>query len=318
MTETSASPHQSPASAQEASGAPWRLRAADVAALVAARHGDPFAVLGLHETPAGFALRAFVPGATSLAALRPDGSPIAALQRIHPDGLFEALIEGAAERFPYRLRAQNAAAVWEFLDPYAFSPVLGPLDDHLLVEGEHRLLYRRLGAHVDLHENVQGTRFAVWAPDALRVSVVGDFNDWDGRRHMMRKRVDSGVWEIFLPGVGAGAKYKFEILGANGALTPLKADPFGFAAELKADDVASNTLWPKTVIATAAVQNLLGGDETMARARTPEIMADAAYAILSRPPGERTGEQLIDEDVLDGVDLTRYGPTDAFPDLFVD
>jgi citronellol/citronellal dehydrogenase len=92
----------------------------------------------------------------------------------------------------------------------------------------------------------------------------------------------------------------------------------GFAAELKADDVASNTLWPKTVIATAAVQNLLGGDETMARARTPEIMADAAYAILSRPPGERTGEQLIDEDVLDGVDLTRYGPTDAFPDLFVD
>jgi 1,4-alpha-glucan branching enzyme len=233
MTESAARPHQSPAPTQESFGAPWRLSPEDVAALVAARHGDPFAVLGLHETPGGFALRAFVPGAAALTALRPDGSFLAALACRHPDGLFEARIEGASARFPYRLRAQNAVGAWEFLDPYAFSPVLGPLDDHLLVEGEHRLLYRRLGAHVDIHENIPGTRFAVWAPDALRVSVVGDFNDWDGRRHMMRKRVDSGVWEIFVPGVNAGAKYKYEILGANGALTPLKADPFGFAAELR-------------------------------------------------------------------------------------
>ena len=111
--------------------------------------------------------------------------------------------------------------------------MLGPIDDYLLVEGTHRRLYERLGAHPMRHEGVDGVHFAVWAPQRAAVSVVGDFNGWDGRRHPMRKRIDSGLWEIFVPDIGEGAVYKYEIVGADGALLPLKADPFGFAAELR-------------------------------------------------------------------------------------
>ncbi|RTL85102.1 MAG: 1,4-alpha-glucan branching protein GlgB [Hyphomicrobiales bacterium] len=219
-----------------------RAEKSDIEAIVAARHGDPFAVLGLHETPTGFVIRAFVPGAQSLVAETPDGREIATLARIHEAGVFEGLTPLLA-RAPYMLAAENEAGAWRFLDPYAFPPVLGPMDDHLLVAGEHRKLYERLGAQVLVHEGVEGTHFAVWAPNARRVSVVGDFNQWDGRRAQMRKRVDSGVWEIFLPGVGPGAAYKYEILGRDGALLPLKADPLGFEAELRpstASVVASN------------------------------------------------------------------------------
>ena len=205
----------------------------DVAAIVQARHPDSFAVLGLHDTAAGPAVRAFVPGAQRLSVL-PDGeeAPVALAAR-HPDGFFEGLVPALAGRRRYRLRASNAGGDWTLVDPYAFGPVLGPTDDYLLVEGTHRELYERLGAQVLVHEGEPGTNFAVWAPHARRVSVVGDFNAWDGRRHQMRKRVDSGLWEIFAPGVGEGAVYKFEIVGPDGALLPLKADPFGFAGELR-------------------------------------------------------------------------------------
>ena len=114
---------------------------------------------------------------------------------------------------------------WSYDDPYAFGPVLGPLDDHLLVEGTHRQLYERLGAQITTHEGVDGVHFAVWAPNASRVSVVGDFNDWDGRRYQMRKRIDSGLWEIFVPGVGEGAVYKYEIVGADGASAAAEGRP---------------------------------------------------------------------------------------------
>ncbi len=101
------------------------------------------------------------------------------------------------------------------------------------MEGTHRELYRRLGAQMARHEGADGVLFAVWAPNASRVSVVGDFNQWDGRRCQMRKRVDSGLWEIFIPHIGAGAVYKYEIVSADGVLQPLKADPFGFEAEMR-------------------------------------------------------------------------------------
>ena len=215
----------------------WHASDADVAAIVGARHGDPFAVLGLHRAPPGpvrgFVLRAFVPGAESVTALDLAGAPIATLNRRSDDGFFEALVSGRSARFAYRLHATRGTARWTFHDPYAFGPVLGPLDDHLLVEGTHRRLYERLGAHLTTHEEVEGVRFAVWAPHARRVSVVGDFNAWDGRRHQMRKRVDSGLWEIFAPDIGEGTVYKYEVAGLDGALLPLKADPFGFAAELR-------------------------------------------------------------------------------------
>jgi len=210
----------------------WRASPEDIAAIVDARHGDPFAVLGLHEAPEGFVIRAFAPGAERIQAATPDGGVIATLERVHADGFFEGLANPKS-RAPYLLRASSSAAEWTFYDPYAFPPLLGSLDDHLFVEGAHRKLYEKLGAHMATHEGVEGTHFAVWAPSARRVSVVGDFNQWDGRRAQMRKRLDSGIWEIFVPGVGAGAVYKYEIVGREGALLPLKADPFGFEAELR-------------------------------------------------------------------------------------
>ncbi|MBN9511243.1 MAG: 1,4-alpha-glucan branching protein GlgB [Alphaproteobacteria bacterium] len=219
------------------SPSPWQASDEDVAALEEAQHGDPFAVLGLHRAPAGgpggMVMRAFVPGAETVTAIDEAGAPIARLTRHGTSAVFEALLPGRTARFPYRLHATRAAARWTFRDAYAFGPVLGPLDEHLLVEGTHKRLYERLGAHPMRHEGFDGVHFAVWAPHARRVSVVGDFNTWDGRRHPMRKRVDSGIWEIFIPDIDEGSVYKFEIIGAHGGLLPLKADPFGYAAELR-------------------------------------------------------------------------------------
>ncbi|MBW8784053.1 MAG: 1,4-alpha-glucan branching protein GlgB [Novosphingobium sp.] len=198
-------------------------------ALLAARHGDPFAVLGPHRTPQGVLVRALVPGAERL-QLEADGVT-AGLERTDPDGLFEGLFTD--ELGPYRLRAFAGEASWELEDPYRFGPVLGALDDHLLLEGNHQRLWERLGAHRLTHEGAEGVAFAVWAPNARRVAVVGRFNHWDGRRHGMRKRIDSGIWEIFVPGIGAGDPYKYEIIGASGEIEPLKADPFGFGSELR-------------------------------------------------------------------------------------
>ncbi len=127
--------------------------------------------------------------------------------------------------FRYRLRFRLPAKTIELEDPYRFPPVLGELDVHLMAEGTHLRIYERLGAHPIEIDGVDGVAFAVWAPNAQRVSVVGDFNDWDGRRHPMRKRVEAGVWELFIPGLQGGELYKFEILGADGELLPLKADP---------------------------------------------------------------------------------------------
>lgn len=234
----------------------WRADPSEIAAIVSARHGDPFGVLGPHETGDGLVIRAFVPGAQTLAVETPQGQPVAALERVHPDGFFEGLasIDPGA---PYVLAASNGQSQWRFADPYAFPPFLGAMDDHLFVEGAHRKLYERLGAHVAKHVGIEGTNFAVWAPNAKRVSVVGDFNQWDGRRAQMRKRVDSGIWEIFLPGVAAGAVYKYEIVGRDGNLLPLKADPFGFEAELR----------PSTASVVASDAPYDWGDEKHLRAR---------------------------------------------------
>jgi 1,4-alpha-glucan branching enzyme len=197
----------------------WRAKPADVEAICAARHPDPFAILGPHVTRAGWAIRAFVPDAVGVKAATRDGAPLADLVRRSGD-FFEGLAPDAGERPAYRLEVARVDGVEICEDPYAFGPVLGPLDEHLLIEGAHRQLYLRLGAQLARHEGVDGVAFAVWAPNARRVSVVGDFNRWDGRRSQMRKRLDSGLWEIFVPGLGAGAVYKYEVLGGDGALPP--------------------------------------------------------------------------------------------------
>lgn len=213
---------------------PAALPREDVRAIVAGDHHDPFAVLGLHEAGTGFVLRAFIPGADSIEVVSTgsDRKP-AILEQLDPAGFFGGEIPGRKKRFAYRLRVRSGASEWLEDDPYRFGPVLGELDEYLLAEGSDLRTYDKLGAHPIEHEGAAGTHFAVWAPDVRRVSVVGDFNHWDGRRHPMRRRGASGVWEIFIPGVADGACYKYEIRDRGGKLLPLKADPFGFGAELR-------------------------------------------------------------------------------------
>ncbi len=200
-----------------------------VAAIVEARHGDPFAVLGPHEVEGGSAIRCFLPGAIKVEVLSRDGGQmLGALDLLHADGFWSGFVRA---HVPYRLRVTRPDSLSVLDDPYAFGPTLGEVDIYLLAEGRHHDIGRRLGAHLLRQDGVEGTRFAVWAPNARRVSVVGSFNGWDGRRHPMRHHPEGGIWEMFMPGVAAGALYKYEILGPDGRILPLKADPVATRAE---------------------------------------------------------------------------------------
>jgi 1,4-alpha-glucan branching enzyme len=190
--------------------------------------GDPFSVLGPHDTDEGRIVRAYVPGAQAVEAIGSDGSLLATCRPIEPAGLFAALItKGAAYR--WRIHWPDAQ-VQETEDPYSFGLLLGDVDTYLIGEGRHFELGRVFGAQAMSVDGVSGVRFAVWAPNARRVSVVGNFNGWDGRRHAMRKRVEAGVWELFIPRLTPGTVYKYEILGPHGLL-PLKADPVALQSE---------------------------------------------------------------------------------------
>ncbi|MEE8272716.1 MAG: 1,4-alpha-glucan branching protein GlgB [Alphaproteobacteria bacterium] len=207
----------------------------EVDAIVGASHGDPFSVLGMHADDDGrIVVRTFQPAAVSVAVIEAGSGKVAAeLARIHDDGFFEGAMPRRKAPFRYRLRLDLADGPVDIEDPYGFPPVLGDLDVHLLAEGTHLRTYDRLGAHPREIDGISGVAFVVWAPSAKRVSVVGDFNGWDGRSHPMRLRHGCGAWEIFVPGIGRGVAYKYEILGADGTLLPLKADPYAFYAELR-------------------------------------------------------------------------------------
>ncbi|MFK7853407.1 MAG: 1,4-alpha-glucan branching protein GlgB [Granulosicoccus sp.] len=204
------------------------IDAATIESIVCARHPEPFSILGQHidsDAEAGTAavIRSFQPHAESVTLLTDKGDKIA-LERIHRDGLFEVKTEQAVG--PYRLELTQGEHRWQIIDAYSLSSVIGDLDRHLFNEGTHQELYKTLGSHWMEFDGVEGVHFAVWAPNATRVSVVGDFNDWDGRRHAMRSHPGSGVWDIFIPQVGQGALYKFEIAAQDGHLLPLKNDPY--------------------------------------------------------------------------------------------
>ena len=201
------------------------------AALAGGEHGDPFAYLGPHRlTEKTWVLRVFRPGVEAVTMLpdRRRRKPVT-LQAVDRDGLFAARLRN--DPGAYRLRLRSRGSTWEEDDPFRFGPGLGEMDEHFLSEGSHLGLWKVLGAHLLTRDGVAGAHFAVWAPHARRVSVVGDFNHWDGRRHPMRRRESAGVWETFLPGVAQGARYKFEIRDGAGDLLPQKADPVGFGAE---------------------------------------------------------------------------------------
>ena len=185
-----------------------------IAAVVEGRHGDPFAILGPHGTE----IRAFLPGADAVAVLdRATGARLGALDQVHPGGFWCGTVPHPVQ---YRLEVQTHGTTYTADDPYSFPPTLGDLDLHLLTEGRHRDLGRVLGAHPAECQGVAGVRFAVWAPNASRVSVVGGFNYWDPRRHPMRRHHGAGVWDIFIPGVGVGAIYKYDLLGPGGEALP--------------------------------------------------------------------------------------------------
>jgi 1,4-alpha-glucan branching enzyme len=195
--------------------------------IIAGRHADPFSYLGPHTENDKAVLRVFLPNAKRVVAVGEAGER--ELAQLDPAGLFAGPLNGLQH---YRLRARFGDNEVELEDPYRFPPVLSDYDLYLLGEGNHLRMYDTLGAHPMAIEGVAGVGFVVWAPNAQRVSVVGDFNLWDGRRHAMRVR-GNGYWEIFVPGARADDKYKYEIVARSGETLPLKADPVGFASEMR-------------------------------------------------------------------------------------
>ncbi len=190
------------------------------------RHGNVFAILGPHRQGRHRVVRAFLPQAHSVELVGRDNAVLASMERVHAEGLFVATLPPRLRN--YRLRiTDHRSHSYTIEDCYRFPSTLSDVDRYLLGEGTDRRIYDKLGAHTMRISGVDGTRFSVWAPNASRVSVVGVFNDWDGRRHVMRLHPGNGIWEIFVPHVGSGDHYKFELLDRDGRLLPLKADPFG-------------------------------------------------------------------------------------------
>jgi 1,4-alpha-glucan branching enzyme len=203
----------------------------DLTRLLALRHHDPHSILGAHPTPRGVIVRAFRPGAESVNLLV-ESEPSRPMRARPEPGLFEVLVEKKREVFPYRLEVHfPSGAIVTARSAYSFLPTLGELDLYLLAEQKHEHAYEKLGAHVTEVQGVVGVAFAVWAPNAAGVSVVGDFDGWDGRLNMMRMLGGSGIWEIFVPELMPGTRYKYEIRTRDGALM-LKTDPFASAMEV--------------------------------------------------------------------------------------
>ena len=209
----------------------WRASANEVAAIVRGEHRDPHAVLGLHEVGSQTVVRVWRPDATAVEVVRDSGAPIPA-ERTHDAGFFEALLDAPVKASGYRVRVTYADGnTFDQHDAYAFWPTFGEMDLHLAGEGRHEELWRRMGAQVQDVEGVAGTSFAVWAPNARSVRVLGEFNSFDGRLHPMRMLGGTGIWELFIPEVGHGTLYRYELVTAQGSIVK-RADPWAFATEV--------------------------------------------------------------------------------------
>jgi 1,4-alpha-glucan branching enzyme len=201
----------------------------DMHRLLNAEHDDPFSLLGLHETGGQWLVRAFRPDAKELTVIdRYNSTRRFPGDRIANEGLFEVRLTGVTSAFDYLLEIVTwSGEILKISDPYSYGPILGELDMHLFKEGNHYDIYKKLGAHLTEINGHPGATFAVWAPNAQRVSIVGDFNGWDGRCHPMRKRIEAGIWEIFIPGTTESTHYKLELRNCFGQVV-LKSDPFAF------------------------------------------------------------------------------------------
>jgi len=210
----------------------------EIQKIIYSMHPDPFEVLGAHTVKWGgkdaIAIRAFLPEADQVTVVNEGTGQRYPMKKLHKDGFFEAVIRGEEEIFPYRLEETAFdGSTRLFYDPYSFLPVLSEFDLYLMEEGTHYKKYEKLGAHEMRINGIDGVFFAVWAPNALRVSVIGDFNRWDGRRHPMRVRGLTGIWELFLPGLSEGTLYKFEVKSRYKGILAEKADPYAFRTELR-------------------------------------------------------------------------------------
>lgn len=244
----------------------------EVRRLLEGRHHDPFAVLGCHPRDGGWLIRALLPGAAEAEAVVDGrGTP---MERLPGTDLFSASLAGKSAP-DYQLRWRPGEGEWRVSpDPYRFPPVIGDLDIHLFGEGKHEHVYRVLGAHCCEHDGVSGVRFATWAPNAERVSVVGDFNRWHGLAHPMRVRGQSGVWELFVPGIGEGERYKFELRDKRGRLH-LKADPYGNSFELR----------PATASIVTAPSDYEWGDQAWLDQRAGWDWQNAPLSVYEFHPG---------------------------------
>jgi len=200
----------------------------DIEAILSGHHGDAFSILGPHKTDDGWEVRAFLPQAMDVEVVR-DGAAIP-MRKMHADGFFTGALHQEPGCYRLRLTLWNGGKV-EIEDTYRFGPLISDFDLHIHGEGTQYESYRTMGAHPVTCDGIAGVRFAVWAPNAEVVSVVGDFNDWDERRHPMRLR-SGGIWELFVPGVGVGTNYKYSVRSRLRAYRQQKSDPYGFASEV--------------------------------------------------------------------------------------
>ncbi len=208
------------------------LSAVDIEAIINGYHSDPFSVLGPHPVESGVVIRAFLPQAMSVEVV--DNGSYFVMDRIHEDGLFETVLSGVSFPVDYHLNIELYDASYQQIDdPYCFGPQLSEQDRYLHAEGTLLQMYESMGAHLHEANGRSGTLFTVWAPSALRVSVIGDFNKWDGRRHPMRLHPGSGIWELFIPDLGEGSLYKYEIKTRYKDFTVAKSDPVGFASQMR-------------------------------------------------------------------------------------
>jgi 1,4-alpha-glucan branching enzyme len=280
------------------------LSKSDIKAIVQGEHGDPFAALGPHAVRVGgktaVAVRVFLPRADRV-IVHPMDEKLSpqVMTRLHPAGLFEAVFGERSEPFTYHLEVHDGGTTARRVeDPYRFSSTLSDFDLHLLGEGTHYRAYEKLGAHLVTVDGVSGVRFAVWAPNARRVSVVGDWNGWDGRVHPMRLHPGNGLWEIFIPELGKDVLYKYEILSKTPGPVVLKADPVAFGFELATPPTASvvtdlHYAWGDGEwMASRAAKNALDAPIAIYEVhlgswmRVPE---DGNRALTYREAGERLG-----------------------------
>jgi 1,4-alpha-glucan branching enzyme len=295
---------------------------ADIGLIVNANHWNPFSVLGIHDLSQSAGgkksqiIRAFLPEASSawvVDLLKGEpGAPVP-MKRVHPDGFFVALFSERTQAFPYRIKVENHEGhTWDFVDPYLFGPLLSDFDLHLLTEGTHYRNFERLGAHIEVHRGFRGVHFAVWAPNAQRVSVIGNFNHWDGRRHPMGNRGASGIWELFIPDLCEGEVYKYEVKSRHDGYLVDKSDPYGFAAEPR----------PRTASVVWDISKLEWHDSRWLEERVKRQGLDQPIAVYEVHPGswKRGGDgseflnyrELADQ-LVAHLELTQFTHVELLP-----